>query len=486
MWNRSVAKPAFVAAVCLFLAACAAPSDQSPKIGVAIPPAFVAPAGTEGPVDDRWWTRFGDPQLTGFVERAVADSPAVRQAAARVRQARAHADIAGADRLPQVDATFSATKRRLSLESLGIVVPGEEAPEGPSAYTIETYDLSANVSWEIDLWGKLSAQSAAARAAFLSSEANLQAARQAVAAQTARTYFAVVEAQDQVELAEETAANYAEVARQIGNRMDIGSAQPIEGELAAANLRSARANLEQRRETLARLTREFEIIMRDYPDGDVAAAAKLPPVPPAPPAGVPAELLSRRPDVAASLLDLQAAGYRLTAAERSFLPSIELTGSAGTSSMELSNLLDPDFFVWSIAGRLLQPIFQGGRLRAQFELRAGERDEALQTYADTVLTALSEVETALAVEEFLVGQQRELAAASAAAERAVEISRNRYEVGKEPLLTLLESQQRALDARSTLLAVHRLRLANRVDLHLALGGAFDSENSMPEDGGSLE
>jgi outer membrane protein TolC len=262
------------------------------------------------------------------------------------------------------------------------------------------------------------------------------------------------------------------VARQVGNRVDVGSAQPIDGQLAAANLRSARANLEQRRETLARLTREFEIIMRDYPDGEVAAAAALPPVPPAPPAGVPAELLARRPDVAASLLDLRAAGYRVTAAERSFLPNITLTGSAGTSSMELSNLLDPDFFVWSIAGRLLQPIFQGGRLRAQFQLRAGERDEVLQTYADTVLTALSEVETALAVEEFLAGQERELAAA-AGAERAVEISRNRYDVGKEPMLTLLESQRRALDARSSLLAVHRLRLANRADLHLALGGGLE-------------
>lgn len=476
MSNKASAGPHLAtpsaAAICLLLAACAAPQDEAPEIGVAIPPAFVAENTAAGAIDDRWWTRFGDAQLEAYVERAVADSPAVGQAIARVRQARAQARIAGADRLPQVDASFSATRRRLSLESLGIVVPGSEAGDGPSSYTIETYDLSANVSWEIDLWGKLSAQTAAARAEFLGSEANLQAARQAIAAQTARTYFAVVEAQEQVDLAELTAENYAETARQIGNRVEVGSAQPIDGQLAEANLRSARANLEQRREAVARLTREFDILLRDYPDGDVAVAAALPSVPPAPAAGVPAELLARRPDVAASLSSLQAAGFRLTAAERSFLPSITLTGSAGTSSMELANLLDPDFFVWSIAGRLLQPIFQGGRLRAQFELRAGERDEALQGYADTVLTALSEVETALAVETFLAGQERELAAASAAAGRAVEISRNRYEVGKEPLLTLLESQRRALDARSGLLAVQRLRLANRVDLHLALGGGF--------------
>ena len=479
MSNKPAAAPTLAASslgtICLLLAGCAAPRDEAPEIGVTIPPAFIAAEGTAGPINDRWWTRFGDPQLEASVERAVADSPAIGQAIARVRQARAAARIAGADRLPQVDASLSAARQRLSLESLGIIVPGGGSGEGPASYTIETYDLTANVSWEIDLWGRLSARSAAARAEFLASGANLQAVRQAIAAQTARTYFAIVEAGEQVALAELAAENFAQTARQIESRVDVGSAQPLDAELADANLRSARANLEQRREALARLTREFAILLRDYPDGEVAVSAVLPPVPSPPSAGVPAELLGRRPDIAASLLNLQAAGFRLTAAERSFFPSISLTGSAGTSSMELSNLLDPDFFVWSIAGRLLQPIFQGGRLRAQFELRAGERDEALQSYADTVLTALSEVETALAVEEFLAGQERELAAASVAAERVVEISRNRYEVGKEPLLPLLESQRRALDARSTLLAVQRLRLTNRVDLHLALGGGFEHD-----------
>ncbi|GGC11396.1 transporter [Novosphingobium endophyticum] len=460
------------AAACLSLAACTVPGDEPPEIGVTIPPGFAAANGAQGAVYERWWTHFGDPQLDAFVERAVADSTAIGQAIARVRQARARARIAGADRLPQVDASLSATRQHLSLESLGIVVPGDEPRAGPSSYTIETYDLSANVSWEIDLWGRLSAQSAAARAEFLGSEASLQAVRQVIAAQTARTYFAVVEAREQVELAQRTVENYTEVARQIGNRVDVGSAQPIEGQLADANLRSASAHLAQRRETLAMLTREFDILLRNYPDGEVAVADALPTVPPPPPAGIPAELLARRPDIAASLLDLRAAGFRLTAAERSFLPGITLTASAGTSTTELSNLFDPGAFIWSVAGRLLQPVFQGGRLRAQFELRAGERDEALQSYADAVLTALSEVEIALAVEEFLGGQERELAGAVAAAERAVEIARNRYDLGKEPLLTLLESQRRSLDARSSLLAVQRLRLANRVDLHLALGGGF--------------
>ena len=244
--------------------------------------------------------------------------------------------------------------------------------------------------------------------------------------------------------------------------------------MADANLGGARAALEQRRETQARLARQFDALLGKYPDGKIATVDSLPAVPPAPPVGLPAELLLRRPDVLASTLDLKAAGHRLTAAERSFLPSIELTGSAGTTSAALANLVDPTFFAWSIGGRLLQPVFQGGRLRAQVQLRAGERDEALQNHADTVLTALSEVETALAVEAFLASQEREFAAASAAAGRAMEIARNRYQVGKEPMLTLLESQRRLFDAQASLLGVQRARLVNRVDLHLALGGGFGS------------
>ncbi|HEY9235830.1 MAG TPA: efflux transporter outer membrane subunit [Phenylobacterium sp.] len=465
-------KPSVTAWACLLsLSACAAPRVEAPDVGVAIPERFAAASRPEAPAADHWWKTFGDPRLDTLVERTLTDSPTIGRAIAGVRQARARAGIAGADRLPQADIAFSPSRRKLTLESLGIEVPGGENL-GSTSYTIDIFDLSANVAWEVDLWGRLAAQSAAARADLLSSEANLQAVRQSIAAQIARDYFALIEARQQVELAEAAATNATEVARQIANRVEMGAAQPGDAEQANADLGLAHANLEQRREAQARLTRQFEALLGQYPDGELAAAATLPPVPPEPPAGIPADVLARRPDVAASLLDLKAAGFRLTAAERSFLPSIELTGSAGTSSTELSSLFDPDTFVWSIAGRILQPVFQGGRLRAQVELRAGERDEALQAYADTVLTALSEVETALAVEEFLARQEQELTTASAAAERAVVISRNRYEVGKEPLLTLLDSQRRAFEARSRLLAAQRVRLVNRVDLHLALGGGF--------------
>src|SRR5690606_27027622 len=141
--------------------------------------------------------------------------------------------------------------------------------------------------------------------------------------------------------------------------------------------------------------------MGEYPSGEVGTAQVLPSVPAVPASGVPSELLARRPDVRAAELSLQSAGYRLGAAERSFLPSLSLTGSAGYGASEFAELFNGGNLLWSIAGRALQPVFQGGRLVAQVDISEGQRDEALNAYAETALTALSEVESALAVDSLL-------------------------------------------------------------------------------------
>lgn len=468
---------------CAASAACASPAVEPPEIARKLPPAFAA-GGVSAQPDDDWWNRFGDPRLAALIEEAVSESPQVGQALARVEQARAQGRIQRADQLPQVSAGLNASRAQQTLGGLGPIgaIPGAgggDGAEAPTSFTTENYDLSANVSWETDLFGALRARSAAAREEFLASEANLRAVRQAVAAQVARSYFTLIEARAQAALSEEVVETFGEIARQVGNRADVGIAPPNDKLLAISNLESARAGLQQRRESVERLTRQLELLLRDYPSGTQATTAQLPSVPGPPPTGLPVDLLTRRPDVAASLFQLRAAGFRTAAAQRSLLPSLSLTGSAGTSSDELGDLLDGDFFVWSIAGRLLQPIFQGGRLRAQVRLAEGQRDEASERYVETLLTALTEVETALAVEDDLAARETALTAAADASQRSVDISFNRYRAGIDPFLTVLQSQQGALDARSAVIATRRARLENRVTLHLALGGGFGSPAKIP-------
>ncbi|MGN1056194.1 MAG: TolC family protein, partial [Comamonas sp.] len=249
---------------------------------------------------------------------------------------------------------------------------------------------------------------------------------------------------------------------------------PADGQLANANLESARAGMLQRQEALEQLLRQLQTLMGQYPSGQLATVHSLPPVPPAPSAGVPAQLLERRPDVRAAQLQLQAAGYRLQAAETALLPSLSLSGSAGFSAARFADLLSSSNVLWSIAGRVLQPIFQGGRLRAQIDASDAQRDEALGAYAETALNALMEVETALAIDQLLLQREQSLERSATAAEEALRVSYNRYRQGIDPFLNVLESQQRALDGRSAQITAHHARLENRLALHLALGGGFEN------------
>jgi outer membrane protein TolC len=191
------------------------------------------------------------------------------------------------------------------------------------------------------------------------------------------------------------------------------------------------------------------------------------------PAGLPVALLSRRPDVLAAELRLFESLNLESAARKALLPGIRLTGDKGYSSQELADLVSVQAAVWTIASGVTQPLFQGGRLRAGAKRARARYDELLNVYAGTAQTAFREVETALAAERFLVEQQEELARAKVEAERAEQLALGQYGRGLVDVLTVLDSRQRAYDANRALVTARALRLRNRADLYLALGGAFD-------------
>lgn len=444
--------------------ACARVELEPADLPFRLPADFSAAGQSDYSPVDVWWRDFGDTRLDAFVTTALEKNPGLAQALARSRMAEAQARLNRADQLPQVGLGAGAARQRQNMPDL----TGENA-----AVIGNNYDVALDVSWELDLWGRLAALTAAARADYLASAEQLRSVRQSVAAQAVQLYFEIVHARAQVELSERTVGALSEMARQINNRVDIGITSPADGMLADANLESARAGLEQRREALERSLRQLQILMGDYPSGEVETALSLPPVPDAPATGIPSELLARRPDVRAAEQSLLSAGYQLGAAERSFLPSLSLSGSAGYTGSEFAELFSGGNLIWSIAGRALQPIFQGGRLVAQVDIAEGQRDEVLSAYAETALTALSEVESALAVEALLTRRERALESSATFAEEAVTVSLNRYRQGIDPFLNVLESQQRALDGRSAQITARHARLENRIALYLALGGGFE-------------
>jgi NodT family efflux transporter outer membrane factor (OMF) lipoprotein len=423
-------------------------------------------------VNSSWWLDFDDPVLTALIEEALLENPRLLQAEAQTSQAFAQATIAGADRLPQLSAALNSSRQRQSLAGF----PGASGQGGADSVLTKSHGAALNVSWEIDLWGRLSTLTAAARADFLASEQNFRAVQESIAAQTAKAYFSVIEAREQVALSQRTVNIFEETTRQVSNRADAGVVAPTDKMLAVSNLETARAGLASRQNGLQRLTRQLETLLRNYPDNSIETPLHLPTMPTMPSAGVPASILNRRPDLVAAELSMRSAGFRESASRRALLPSIKLTGSTGFQSDEFSDLLKGNFSVWSIAGQLVQPIFQGGRLRANVDIAQAKQRGAADAYAEAALNSFYEVETALASEAFLNTREAAFLKASDASSEAERIALNRYEQGVTLFLTLLESQQRALDTRSALIEARLARLNNRIDLHLALGGGFETNN----------
>ena len=203
------------------------------------------------------------------------------------------------------------------------------------------------------------------------------------------------------------------------------------------------------------------------------------PAPASLPAGIPGELVARRPDLASAERRLAASGELVTVARRARYPSISLTASGGTATQALGDLLDGNFSVWSLVGGLVQPLFQGGRIRANIARAEAVEDEGLNGFVSRVLLAYLEVERALAAEQFLAEQERALLDSSEQSKAAERLADDRYRTGLEDYITVLESQRRSFEAESSLIALRQSRLDNRVDLYLSLGGGFD-RNTHPE------
>ncbi|NNE43864.1 MAG: efflux transporter outer membrane subunit, partial [Gemmatimonadetes bacterium] len=434
-------------------------------------PAVELPDGwsteAESRMDGAWWASFPDPALPELLDEALANNWNLAAAGARLEAAAAEAKIAGADVWPALNLTGNAARQEQVLTFLKDPVTG-----APLKNVSNSFGVSLGVSWELDLWGRVRNGKSAAAADLQAATADYAAARQSIAAQTMKAWFAALEAQEQAALAQETVASFERTVERIRSRYERGLQPSLDVRLGLVDLADARTVAAARQVARDRAVRQLEILLGRYPAGRLEAAGSLPDPPADVPAGLPAELLSRRPDLVAAERRLAASLRRNASARRALLPRLTLTGSAGRSSSELGDLLAGDFSVWSIAGGLLQPIFQGGRLRAQVSRSGALADAALATWANSVLTACAEIETLLASESFLRVQETEQRIRAEEAAAAHAQARRRYERGLTDVNTLLSSQRSAAQARSAWLDARRQRLDARVDLHLALGGDF--------------
>ncbi len=411
--------------------------------------------GNQGSVQVGWIESFDDAVLTALVMEAQANNRDLAGAAAAVDRAWALARQSGAALMPDVSITGGGTRRG------GI---------NGSRPTTSGLSLGAQVSWEADVWGRLRSGQRSAVASAQAVQADFRSAQQSLAAATSKAYFSAIEANIQTAIAREQVDILQETLRLVTAKRENGLASSQDVALARSDLAVARERLTTVEGSFRNAVRSLEVLLGRYPGAELEVRKTLPAVPAPPPAGLPAELLERRPDIVAAERRVAAAFNATNQARAARLPTISLTGNIGGASSSLSNLLSSENVAWTAGTNLLAPIFDGGRLREGVEIATAEQESALAAYGQAAITAFNELEENL--DQGVVVQQRivDLEEAAAEAGKAFDIARLRYEEGEEDLLDVLVIQQRVINASSNLSIARRLLLEQRVNLNLALGG----------------
>ena len=403
-----------------------------------------------------WISSFDDRVLEQLVAEAQLNNKDLALAAANVESSRALLGISAAALSPDVSAGVST-------DSSGLVDGGSQSDIG----------LGVEASWEVDLWGRLRSNREGAARSLEAVEADYVFSQYSIAAAVADAYFLAIEAHLQLMVTEETVAALKETDRIVQVRLENGMGNAQDAALSRSDLastRDAKIELEgAKRDAL----RALEILLGRYPGAEQELRNDLPALPPAPPAGLPSEILERRPDLIAAERRIASAIVGVDEAKAARLPSLSLTGGLGGSSDDLSNILDPSNLAWSAASSLMAPIFDGGRREREVDLANAEVQSAIAEYVQAALDAFSDVERALDQSVVLRRREEELQIAADEAAEAKRLADLRYGEGETDLIDVLDIQTRVLSARSDLIGVQRSRLSEYIALNLALGGNWE-------------
>jgi NodT family efflux transporter outer membrane factor (OMF) lipoprotein len=464
---------AFLAAGCAVGPDYRAPEPAAPAAWHATLDRGLRPGAADTQDLATWWTRLGDPMLNRLEERAVAANLDLRQALARVREARARRGVAQADLYPSVAANAKASRSRGSAEI---------APRT----TTTLYDLGFDASWEIDLFGGTRRSVEAAQADLEASEADLRDALVTLSAEVARNYLDLRTQQARLASAEANLQAQADTYRLAKDRYDLGAANRLAAEQARYNLESTRSQVPPLRTVIEQAKSRLAVLLGQAPGSlaaDLDAAGPLPTPPADVAVGIPADTLRRRPDVRRAERKLAAQTARIGVATAELYPKLSLLGSIGLESLLVSRLWGRDAVTQQLAASGSWSLFDAGRVRRNIDVQNALQEQALAAYEAAVLQALEEVESGLVA----YGQEQQrrdsLATAVEAARQAEKVARDRYEVGATDFQSVLDAQRSRLSLEDQLAASQGQVVANLASLYKALGGGWET---LPPAGAAAE
>ncbi len=455
-----------VAALVILLSACATrpPQVLTPTL---VPPKFVGPATAAAPVwpSAGWWRGFDSPELSNLVTLAQADNRNLAAAAARLREARAEVTIQRAALFPQVDLQGEAIRAGVGTSA---VQTGSQRVSTGNAFSL---DLDA--SYNLDVWGLQGDNLRSAIEALKSSRFAQQVTALTVTASVADGYFSVLALREQISIAQEDITAIDGILGTIKLKVTAGTASHLDLAQEEAQVESVQAELPVLEEQEFEARVALAVLLGRPPESfDVHAPNSDGLALPAVAAGLPSQLLLRRPDVAEAEANLAAAHANLQAARAAFLPQIALGGSDGFGSTAVSTLLHGPSAVWDAGAQLVQTIFAGGKLVGQKDLAYATQQELVADYQATVLNAYADVESALGQVANYAREEAHLRREVDAAREAFGISQLQYRQGVADLLNVLQAQQTLFEARDELAQAKLSRLQALVHLYEALGGGW--------------
>ena len=417
-------------------------------------PRWIALADERMPTTD-WVGQIDSTRLSPLVLEALSANTNVLSAAARWDASIASAIAARSSLFPTVSLSAGASRTEYASSNL----------EGSNSLSV-----GPSVSWEADVWGRIRDGAKAGDIEAFASAADFASARLSIAGQTSQAWLDLIEAKLLLDLAQKSLETQQRALRLTARRFESGLVGSADVRLSRSSVASAKASLASREQLRSSSARRLEILLRRYPSDSIDASLDLPALPALKGSGVPSDILARRPDLIAAEQRLYAQGLRVDVARKNLLPRLSLSADGKLSGGDIADLFDIDSLIASIAASLTAPLYQGGALKAEVARNEAVLRAQVQSYAGNILQAYLEVENALDAERRLSEREAALRESLKEAQKAEERLMARYVEGLATILQMLDAQSRALNAESALISARKERLANRVRLHLALGG----------------
>jgi len=432
--------------------------DSLPK-GTTIPEAWTAGSGPDGAVNNDWLKTFRDPSLDAIVAEAIANNLDLVQAAAQVEVARQNVVVVASQLKPQIGLSLGAATTR----------------DKSQDRNANASDQRLGISWEPDIWGRLRAQRAAATAGFQATALDYAWARQSLAATASQAWYQAVELRVLEAITTEAVGDYQELLRIAKVKQTAGQVGGLDLAEAGASLELAQSELSNFQALFTSARRNLEVLLGRYPAAAVEISRNFSPLPPPTPAGLPSSLLERRPDVVAAERQVLVAFRSLETARLARLPTFALTLDGGRIGDPVLSLLKLNPWFYHVALGMTVPVYTGGRLTAEVKIETAHQQQALAHYGAVVLNAFDEAETALTNENLYRQQFEHLESSFREYSDSVRIATIKYKAGAYDMQQVLQLQTTQLSVESDVTQLRNARIANRINLHLALGGSFDAE-----------